>query len=505
MSVRPVRRDRAQAGWALLGGAIFALGALVAAPLSGLEIGGLDADPQAHVTWPSLVAGTFLVGCFWWWLLVARPDRLSLRRGAVTGIIVGVTCYPTVLTLAELFRRDPARLAELLGGRVANVLQITVLAIATTGFAATIVFTLVGMLASVLLRSVYPPATRRALGVGGRTLWRALTVLAAALVVVLSLGFAWLSLLPLHGENLVRSRPPSVPAPSYAAALADFEAIRADEGRLPLNPRCLSKLLSHGSRVARVVVFFHGLTNCPAQLDELAPKLFKAGYNVYVPRLPGHGETDPMTTVLTEITAEGMVSATERAIDLAAGLGDQVYVAGLSGGGTMTMWAAQYRADVAHTIALAPFLGPHVVPTWANRAATNLLLLLPSVMFTWNPLEPEGPPGMEYAYPRVPTHALGQFMRMGEILLDSAQQAAPAAQGLGLLVSNADFAVNNRLALQVTSSWQAHGREVDIEVVPLAQGIVHDMIDPRQPDQNTDFVYALLLDMIQRHTDGTRP
>jgi hypothetical protein len=218
-----------------------------------------------------------------------------------------------------------------------------------------------------------------------------------------------------------------------------------------------------------------------------------------VPRLPGHGEKDPMTDALVGLTAEGMVAAAENALDLAHGLGDGIYVSGLSGGGTMTMWAAQNRADVAHTIALAPFLGPHVVPTWANRAAANLLLLLPSVMFTWNPLEPNGPPGMEYAYPRVPTHALGQFMRLGEIVRDQAREAPPKARGLGLLVSNADFAVNNRLALQVAAAWRGHGREVDVEEVPLSQGIIHDMIDPRQPEQNTDLVYALFLDMIGRN------
>ena len=57
---------------------------------------------------------------------------------------------------------------------------------------------------------------------------------------------------------------------------------------------------------------------------------------------------------------------------------------------------------------------------------------MPNMMMLWNPLEPEGSPGMEHAYPRIPTHALAQFMRLGEVIDDSAHDAPPLAAGLGM-------------------------------------------------------------------------
>lgn len=118
----------------------------------------------------------------------------------------------------------------------------------------------------------------------------------------------------------------------------------------------------------------------------------------------------------------------------------------MSAGGAMTAWAAQYRADVARTVAVSPFLGPHFVPPWANRAAANLLLKMPNRMLLWNLLEPEGAPGMKHSYPRIPTHALAQFMRLGAVLEEEAAKSRSRAAGLGMLLNDADFAVNNELA-----------------------------------------------------------
>jgi pimeloyl-ACP methyl ester carboxylesterase len=226
--------------------------------------------------------------------------------------------------------------------------------------------------------------------------------------------------------------------------------------------------------------------------------LFALGYNVYVPRLPGHGEADQMTYALAPLTSEDYVATAEQAIEIGRGLGGHVVVMGLSAGGALTMWSGQNRADVQHTIAMAPFLGPNVVPAWASRAATNLLLLLPNMMLTWNPLEPLGPPDMDYAYPRVPTRALAQFMRIGEVLADSARTTPPAAQGLGVMVNEADYAVNNALARNIVELWRTQGHGVDLKVLPVSMRLLHELIDPRQVDANTGLVHKLLLEMLER-------
>jgi esterase/lipase len=347
---------------------------------------------------------------------------------------------------------------------------------------------------ALLLRGLYPKWSRAEAAV--RVL-RGLAIAAGVVAAILLACFALLTLMPLDTMGLATPRTAG-PAMSHEQAIATFEAVRSAEDRLPLNPRCKSRLLTHGSRTAEAIVFLHGLTNCPAQADELAPKLFALGYNVYVPRLPGHGEVDQMTEALVPLTSTDYVEATEQAIEIGRGLGDKVVVTGLSAGGALTMWSAQYRGDVEHTVAVAPFLAPNMVPSWASRAATNLLLILPNMMFTWNPLEPLGPPDMDYAYPRVPTRALAQFMRIGEIVAASARTTPPAAHGLGVMVNEADFAVNNALAKMVAKSWERQGREVDLKILPVSARLLHDLIDPRQAEANTDLAYGLLVEMLER-------
>jgi alpha-beta hydrolase superfamily lysophospholipase len=310
-------------------------------------------------------------------------------------------------------------------------------------------------------------------------------------------AFAWLSLSPLNTAGLAPSASTSAPSESYEDAVAAFQAIRArEDAGVPLHPRCYSQLLTHGEKVDRVIVYFHGLTSCPAQADEMAQKYFDLGYNVLLPRMFGHGEADPLTYSLADLTAEGLVDLANESVDIAQGLGNEVVVLGLSAGGTISSWVSQYRSDVDQSISISPFFGPHVVPTWATHAATNLLLTLPNMMVWWNPLETERPEEMNYAYARYASHALGEVMRMGRIVDSSARTTAPAAASNGMLLNEADVAVSFALAQQVVDAWRSNGADVRLEVLPFARRLPHDLIDPRQSGGDVDMVYDLLLEMM---------
>lgn len=481
-------------GWVnLVAGLLLTAGGLFAARDIGVQVAGIYESPDGQLTWAALIAGIFLTGTFCWWLFVGRSQQPTVLRGAIAGALTGLLSYPVVIAITAIFQRTPDGTDILV--RLLAVVEISAFALATTGFAAMFVMAIAGALIALILRRLYPPL-RKASGSNLRLL-RSLGVLLGVFALVLLSLFVWLTLMPLDRGTLAGARTVG-PAMDHAQAIAAYDRIRAEEATQPLHPRCASKLLTHGSKVAETIVFLHGVTNCPAQADELAPMLFELGYNVYVPRLPGHGEADQMTHALASLKGEDYVATAEQAIDIGRGLGDQVVVLGLSAGGALTMWSGQNRADVQHTIAMAPFLGPNVVPPWANRAATNLLLMLPNFMMTWNPLEPMGPPDMDYAYPRVPTHALAQFMRIGEVVADSARTTPPAAQGLGVMINEADFAVNNALARNIVDLWRAHGRGVDLKVLPVSMRLLHDLIDPRQVDANTELVHALLLEMLER-------
>lgn len=484
--------------WTLIAGIAFALAASIALPLTGIQIIDIADNARGDITWTTLFAGVFLIGCIVWWLMLARKRRFTLLRGAVAGVLAAFLAYPVVLALAGIFQRGWANPPDLdsAQSRSGNVLIRIVLTLLTTGFAATLIFALVGT-GLVWLLHRRAPDTRPERGSGSfwRTIPRIAGTLALLIVLFLVGSFTALTLMPLDTAGL--SGGPADPQPqSHEQALAGFAAVRAKEAELPLNPRCLSQLLTHGAKVKRAVVFFHGLTNCPAQAEQLAPQLFALGYNVYVPRLPQHGDADQLSLALADLTAEQLVDEANETMAIAKGLGDEVVVTGLSAGGILSSWIAQYRADADQSISMAPFLGPHVVPKWANRAATNLLLLLPNMMVWWDPKTRDNPPGMTYAYPRFATHGLAQVMRLGAAVMDSASQNPPLGSGIAMMLNEADDAVSNKLAEELIADWRKHGAEVNVETLPLKLGLGHDLIDPHQPTGDPALVYGLLIDMM---------
>src|SRR5258708_38217116 len=135
------------------------------------------------------------------------------------------------------------------------------------------------------------------------------------------------------------------PAPDYAAAVTRFQRVQKMEGPV-LNPVCGSILLTHGLRTEKAVVFFHGYTNCPQQFRELGQIFYDMGYNVLIPRLPRHGMADRKVENLSPIKAEELRDCADISVDIACGLGQNVYVGGLSAGGTMADWIAQKRSEV---------------------------------------------------------------------------------------------------------------------------------------------------------------
>src|SRR5262249_53762108 len=134
------------------------------------------------------------------------------------------------------------------------------------------------------------------------------------------------------------------PPPDYHAPPAPLPAFPSRQGGdHPALWR--SRLLTHGQKVDRAIVLVHGITNCPQQFAALGDQLFGAGWNVLIPRLPRHGLCDRMTSALAQLTAAELRDYADGVLDIAAGLGDEVTIAGLSAGGVVAAWAAQHRHD----------------------------------------------------------------------------------------------------------------------------------------------------------------
>jgi alpha-beta hydrolase superfamily lysophospholipase len=298
---------------------------------------------------------------------------------------------------------------------------------------------------------------------------------------------------PLTPAGLA-SRPS--PARSYDEGLALARALAGEEDER-IQPACRSALRVHGRRTPRVIVFFHGLTNCPAQFDSLAGLCFAGGANVYVPRLPRHGEADRLTEALAGSDARELRAFTDRAVDAAAGLGDTVVVAGLSVGATMAAWAAQERADVDHAVVIAPLLAPPRVSTAPARLLTRAIGRLPNRFLWWDAERRADLPGPPHVYPRYATRAVAASLFLGAAVEQAARTRAPGAGTIALLTLEHDPAVSNAAVRTLERAWRGRsdGKIVAYEF-PASLGLNHDMIDPLQVGANPRASYPVILRFI---------
>jgi pimeloyl-ACP methyl ester carboxylesterase len=229
-------------------------------------------------------------------------------------------------------------------------------------------------------------------------------------------------------ESLPSRRPN--PTPDYAAAVSRFQQIQKKEGP-ELNPVCRSILLAHGMRTERAVVFFHGFTNCPQQFRELGHILYDMGYNVLIPRLPRHGMADRKVENLSPLKAEELRDCADISVDIACGLGQKVYVAGLSAGGTLAAWIAQNRSEVTRAVLIAPALGfTRREGTRFQKAMALLLPLIPDIRTDWYSVDPHAP---EHTYPGFSSRALGQLLRLSVATFAGAFDRTPQVQDIALV------------------------------------------------------------------------
>lgn len=290
----------------------------------------------------------------------------------------------------------------------------------------------------------------------------------------------------------------SHPAPDYAAALAQLEAMRALD-TAEVNPRCQTQLLSHGHATERAIVLIHGMTNCPRQYRQLAPLFFERGYNVLIPRMPGNGLLDRDTTALARLSIAELKQFGHQVVDLARGLGKRVTVVGISAGGTLVAWLAQTRGDVDVAVCIAPLFGllPNlpILNDPANFALTRLFALAPNIMTQRVAPFKGGPP---QSYRGFATRGLAWVMLLGREVYRAARTERPAAGSILMMLNPVDPAVNGAISQTVLGRWRRQGARADVYTFDPARKLIHDVIDPEQAEQQCDYTYPILLERITR-------
>jgi carboxylesterase len=110
----------------------------------------------------------------------------------------------------------------------------------------------------------------------------------------------------------------------------------------------------HGTRNVGALCI-HGFTGNPSSMRGVAEAFAAAGYHVELPRLPGHGTavSDMIPTRWSDWSAT--VNATYQAL---ASRVDKVVVAGLSMGGSLTLWTALEHPEVSGIVCVNPACQP---------------------------------------------------------------------------------------------------------------------------------------------------
>ncbi|MEO8744281.1 MAG: alpha/beta fold hydrolase [Candidatus Dormibacter sp.] len=262
-----------------------------------------------------------------------------------------------------------------------------------------------------------------------------------------------------------------------------------------VNPACHTRLYTHGHRTERSLVLLHGFTSCPQQFDDIGRMFHAQGWNVLIPRYPRHGYSDRLNTSISELRAEHLVAMANRSADAAHGLGQHVTVAGVSLGGALAGHLGQTHEHIDRAVLIAPALGSKLIPGPVFMALGRVAYILPNFYVWWDPrLKEKLPP--TYGYPRYSTHAYGALLNVASGVTKAARTTRPKARELVVVTNANEPGLENRFTYELIQAWRSHGANVTTHVFPRTYRLPHDLLDPANPDQNTEHVYPLVSKLI---------
>ena len=263
-----------------------------------------------------------------------------------------------------------------------------------------------------------------------------------------------------------------------------------------VNPLCHTRLHTHGRKVERALVLLHGFTNCPQQMDALGRHFHERGWNVLIPRYPRHGYSNRLNTSIAELRADHLVAVAQRAALAGAGLGEHLTVAGLSLGAILTGLVAQTDDAVDRAVLIAPMLGLKPIPGPAMNMLSRLAAAAPNFYVWWNSGLKDGL-GPAYGYPRFATHAYAALFECGRRLIQSARKMPPRARAIAVITNAAEPRLDNRFTYRLVTSWREHGAAVEGFEFAAAENLPHDLIDPGNANQRTEYVYPTVTRLIE--------
>lgn len=158
------------------------------------------------------------------------------------------------------------------------------------------------------------------------------------------------------------------------------------------------------------ILVLHGFTGNPQSMRGLTEAFAAAGFTVEMPLLPGHGTS--LGHMLTTDWTDWSAAAEAHYADLARRC-ESVVVAGLSMGGTLTLWLAERHPEIAGVVAVNP---ASPAPGSGAELAEALEALVESGQELMDGIGSDiaDPDARELAYDQVPIRGLVSLMRASE-------------------------------------------------------------------------------------------
>jgi len=310
-------------------------------------------------------------------------------------------------------------------------------------------------------------------------------------VIILIIFIAYLFLKPLPEVSYLNLQPIT----DNAFAISEINKLNTTDNT-EIRQECQSILLNHGYKTQKVAVLLHGYSECPQQFRKFAQEIYDKGFNVYVPRAPFHGLNDRLTNKLADFSASDYTKYAEQSVQIAHGLGQDVYVMGLSGGGILTSWIAINDASVSKAIIISPAYNAQAIPGSLSKMVINLFGLIPNQFVWWDANKKEAIQP-DHQYPWYSTKSMSQVLTLGRNTSEKLRAGNILAKNVVFVFNPNDDSIDLTLYKDVITSAKALKPDsVDIYEYPLTPVLKHDLIDPEEPGANTDNSYPALVKLI---------
>jgi len=286
-------------------------------------------------------------------------------------------------------------------------------------------------------------------------------------------------------------RPEPDPAATFEEACSRVERIRREEDGA-VSPACATRLMGHGRRTRKAFLLIHGLTNSPMQFEDLGRILHDRGHTVYIPLMPLHGRVSHDVRELAALTADDLRAFADRSADIAAGLGEEVHVVGVSGGANVAVWLAQNRADLTgRSLFIAPFFKAAGVPAFVSRILLNAAARLPNVAF-----EDSDVVEREWVYRGQSSRGVAAVWQLIQSVAAQARRGEKPAGKLIVLTTAVDNTSDNVPTRSLISDWRRAGADVEAIEFDETLDIAHNSLDPAADPAKRDVVHARILALL---------